>query len=1249
MRKEYAYIEVGATNVDSGEAHTQAWIQRTLAKSKLKPSAKALISTRSLIPVEFSIFDDSDASQSQPIIVQREEVQLWHLLNNRLPWKAFTNKQQRTANVQAKALMPAFYGEVAGELNFTQFLLSRILGEQQVQTGTWVRHILMRSPRALLKTEVVVLSVWNIRNEQMVEIWFDVPLIALGIDQWPKAISLKWPGMRIGVQSGSNFHYSTDSSQNSLWLKSFGEPVEAAMLSIYPRWTLKSVLLPVCNIEPDQQVKVTLGNLPGDAPALEYSVSVPPTYRAATRWQYYLGLYLNHRCPWVSCGVMDNDGVIRPRPEQANDWYIRCDASGATLDVQVLAQESVQWLESPRAPVSPGAPVATKTWQRWDALLSSVWSVDPTKDYIQSLVQRSLARTGLPAAVQARFKSEQQFRYKFQVGYQVYSPGVTAYAPPRYKYFSFVQVLTGEPQRTAFVQESAAAVHVGGQRLSSVEVDALRRLPDLMYDTFVADIDELIAKTDYKQLFGETCAALVKVRAAQFLADGAKQDGALCELAHRFLKGELKPRVLLFNEKKVPNAFVLKHSSQKALLISLGMTELKWVVWQPSGTGGQPSDDLMRFITHHLSFAEKNSLERSDFYPQKKRYGYHFRRVPPEPVSFQEVANLNDALYEVAITELKQMMNYLVFSSEEAQQRGKWSVLKAAARSVASLVTATVGRMSGVGALLLSGGVRLIGNVADASFSYQWAKNMDRPEDYAAYVHECKLGVLLSVVELHTDMSLAKSQLRTLLKQSVQAGRALLPVAVPRPQIAMPVTLEQAGASMLFLPTSTDLLGVRERLEKLYRDANKLAELQGYSKGTRTAGYAESAQCAQYLLSKSWEVQAIGVLMFSTHDDRQPECHYALSLRSDSDAAILDVALGNLDPSAKGLAYFDSVECWEQRMRQVPTLKDKLVVYKLYTHFAEASLELSALFPFGISWGNFFNRGNFWVLSCPPGYVAAIEGQLPRLWDALSKEMPQDSPQLLENDQPLQGYAGLLVQISNLRSLFDQSENRLRRTVGARAVNRIRAQLFGFFQSWRLEWLEEYVVLMDSVIAEEATLVSEAQAHLEQLQKGTVGPVASAQTALVDCIDWIALRAGQEDDVWRNLLHAQIERYVSGDRATADLCLSEELNLLHQALAADREVHVHHVLRPGYERLSLSTGQALFDVGLKLINTLAVSRQPDCFFALVMTCQPYENSNEHFARIVYGIHALRKKNFRVLTQAQESRLSGLPPAEPVPV
>ncbi|QDG60674.1 hypothetical protein [Pseudomonas sp. NIBRBAC000502773] len=1249
MGKEYAYIDVGATNTESSEAYTQAWIERVVAQSTLEPQAKALIRADALIPVEFSIFDTDD-SQRQPIIVEHESLPLWHILNDRFPWQAYAGKQQNTDSVQTKVLMPYFYGEVARELNFTRFFLGRIQVGGQIHAGFWVQHELMMPNQAVLKTEVVVLSVWNTHAEMMAEIWFDLPPTSLGANQWPKAISLEWPGMRIGAQSGSRFDYSADTSQNRLWLKPFEEPVGVAILSILPRWTLKDVQLPDTHIEPNQLLKVTLGNLPGDAPALEYSITVAQEYRASGRWQYYLAVYLNHRCPWVNCGVMDEEGVIRAQSDQQNFWFVRSDASQASFSIHILPGDLAQWLEGVPTSIQPVTP--PKAWQKWDNLLSSVWNAELSKDYIQNLIERCLNKSGLPQRTQDRFRDEKRFRYKYQVGYPVYSAGMTAYAPPRYKHFSFLQVLTGEPQRTAYFQETIANIHVSGEPLSSVEVRTLGRLRDILYETFVADIDELARNTDYKQLFGETCEALAKVRAAQFLVDDAEQDVSLRELAHRFLKGEVKPRLLLFREKVVPNALVLKLSSQKALLISLNMAELTWAVWQPSGVAGQPSDDLMRFITHHLPFPEKLSVERSDFYPQKKRYGYHYRRVPPQPVSFREVTNINDALYEIGISELKHMMNYAVFSSDEERRLAKWGMFKVATRAVSSLVIAAVGPASGVGALLLSGGVGLIANVADASFSYQLARSMDRPEDYAAYVYECKLGVLLGVVELVADVTLARGQLRTLLKRSAQTGKLLLPALRSRERPDTPVSLEQASASTLFLPTSADLLGMRGRLEKLYRDANKLAELAGDSEASTTGGFVESKRCADYLSSQSWDVQAIGVLLFAEPDDPRPQCHFALSVRNESDAAVLDTGLGRLDPSAQQLAYFDSIAGWEQRVQQAPASSGKLVVYKLYANVIEASHELNTVFRLGVSWGRFFNTGSYSVLACPQRFITAIQRQLPRLWDVLSRELPGGASQLttaLQNTPQPFDHAGLLLQVSNLRGLIDESEDMLRRTVGVPVVGNLRAQLLGAFRSWRHESLEEYVELMDSVIAEEAELVRGALAHLDQLQSGLASPIATAENALVDCVDWIALRAGQEDDDWRSLLRSEIERYVTGDRARADLCTRAQLDYLHQTLAAHREVQIHHVLGASYERLSMSTGQALFAIGLKLINAMATHRQSDCFFALIMTCQPYENSNEHFARIIYGIHALRQKRFMVLTQAHENRLSGLRPAEPVPL
>lgn len=200
MGKEYAYIDVGATNTESSEAYTQAWIERVVAQSTLEPQAKALIRADALIPVEFSIFD-SDDSQRQPIIVEHDSLPLWHILNDRFPWQAYAGKQQNTDSVQTKVLMPYFYGEVARELNFTRFFLGRIHVGGQIHAGFWVQHELVMPYQAVLKTEVVVLSVWNTYAEMMAEIWFDLPPTSRGANQWPKAISLEWPGMRIGAQS----------------------------------------------------------------------------------------------------------------------------------------------------------------------------------------------------------------------------------------------------------------------------------------------------------------------------------------------------------------------------------------------------------------------------------------------------------------------------------------------------------------------------------------------------------------------------------------------------------------------------------------------------------------------------------------------------------------------------------------------------------------------------------------------------------------------------------------------------------------------------------------------------------------------------------------------------------------------------------------------------------------------------------------------------------------------------------------
>lgn len=93
-------------------------------------------------------------------------------------------------------------------------------------------------------------------------------------------------------------------------------------------------------------------------------------------------------------------------------------------------------------------------------------------------------------------------------------------------------------------------------------------------------------------------------------------------------------------------------------------------------------------------------------------------------------------------------MNYVVFSSNEERRRAKTQLFKAAVRAVSGLVIAAVGPLSGVSALLLAGGARLMANIGDASTSYMLAQDADRPYDYADYAQECKLGVLLGLIDL---------------------------------------------------------------------------------------------------------------------------------------------------------------------------------------------------------------------------------------------------------------------------------------------------------------------------------------------------------------------------------------------------------------------------------------------------------------------------------------------------------------------
>ncbi|AIG01051.1 Uncharacterised protein [Pseudomonas fluorescens] len=1247
MEKEYAYIDRKADEQGSSEAYVQRWLDRVLDNSTLDLNAKHLIKTQSKLPVEFRIFDGTEEGEERtPTIVVREEVALWHILNDRYPWCSFYGKAQMDGNVEAAVQMPKFYGALARELTAAKFFMSRVRSSGQHTVNQLVRHNLDLPDRALLKTEVVLLSVWGVSKRLLAEIWFEVLPTELGASRWPRMISGEWPGMRIGVRSGDRYSYSSDPADNQLWLKRFDEEVLDVDISIYPRWSAYTLQLPDDDMESDQIVEVMLSNIPGESRKSRYVINVPAKFGRKDQWQYYVGIYLSYRCPWLLYGVLNQEGVVKPVRNQQNHWFARCDATQIVVDVRLLPYEMAQWTVD-LAPGQP-LPVAIQSWQKWDALMTGVGTVELTTGYVRTLIDRSLAKSGLPEQTQEDFRAQTAFRYKYQAGYPVYSPNFTAYVPPRYRYFSFNQIMVGEPQRIAFLQETLAAVQLRNQILSEAEVKALAGLRDTLLSEFFADIDNLLNAVQYKQLFNDTCSALSRVRVGRFLAADKAQDSALRECAFAFLHGELKPRLLLFHGKVIPNIIVLKHSSQKALLVSLNMEEQPWVKWEPSTVPGQPSDALVAFMTNHLPFPEKANTTRSDFFPKKNRYGYHYRRNPAEPVSFRETENINSSLLEAAIDELKQQMNYVVFSSNEERRRDQARLFKTTLRAVSGLVIAAVGPLSGVGALLLAGGARLIANMGDASVSYFLGQEADRPHDYAAYVQECKLGVLLGLVDLGADIALARNKMRVVLKQSTLASKTIVPFFVRHHVTDSPIKLELESGSDLFVPSPDSVSELRDRLEKTYRDGIGLPVLRDAIRASSPSGYIESQQCADYLQGKSWGVQMIGILIFSELNDNAPRGHFALSVRNNGDVGVLDMTIRHSAPNAEGRAYFGTFDSWQVYLRSLVGLREKLVVCKVYDNLAMASYEIDALFALGVSWGHFFNTGNYRLISLPSRFIPLLEQQLRRLWTGVflqHSSIPVPIPSVIESGPAPFGQDELLMQVSTLNSFISEPEQLLRSSIGVDGIGGLRSQLLGYLQTWRTDAMEGYRELMDGVVVEEADLVRGALLHLDALQVGVDSPFSTAQNAMADCVDWIATRADQVDETWRGQLKAQIERYVSGDQANSDIYQRAALDLLHVALASGKERQTQHRRHANYERLSITSGQTLFLTGLRFIQGMPQVHQAEGLFALIMTCQPYGDSNELFARIMYGISALRQQRFCVLSLSHESRLSGLETTE----
>jgi len=110
MQREYAYINVGAPNNLTSEAAVKAWLDRVLSASALEPQAKALITTQSLIPVEFSILEEGAEPGSPALIVERQKCPCGKSSTSALPGARVSEKTNRLTACRSMFCFPSFTG-----------------------------------------------------------------------------------------------------------------------------------------------------------------------------------------------------------------------------------------------------------------------------------------------------------------------------------------------------------------------------------------------------------------------------------------------------------------------------------------------------------------------------------------------------------------------------------------------------------------------------------------------------------------------------------------------------------------------------------------------------------------------------------------------------------------------------------------------------------------------------------------------------------------------------------------------------------------------------------------------------------------------------------------------------------------------------------------------------------------------------------------------------------------------------------
>lgn len=1208
---------------------------------------------------------DTPLSSDSMISCEVQEYPLWAAINEKFDWP--TDKDLMTnSNLSFNIIFPEFVASVTQHLNkdnLFAYLIQVIRGVTSANQPLEAADNSEPSGHIFLKA-TQIFSMVNVtlhnqdvhiklvgRGERIIEdLYINVYRKHANHTDWLRSVSnhinksmnfVRIVSPQDAVTAGV---IASATSEHDIWVSNFAGAYTGVTVSLIARWRPLSINIKVSASLTERQV-ISLRIRTTTGRVNQHQIVVPQNYHDAGNLQFYLASFINHRIDGLAYGVLQDDGTISAQ-RSVPDYRIYAwhESEIEHVELSIVDKPPTLWLDIPMphmrrtaiAPDSGPVPDVNQTAELsiWDALGRLDGKRLDAQSYLEQLIRRCLEASGLDASQRSNIRLSDTLIFKYLQGNTgfVHAAGAASASLKRYKIFSVLQIALGEAERQRSIWEREIDVYSKNAQFTPAMITAIKSIRDKLPEEFANDLTELSSKTEFIVMFESACRSISKARTALYL-DAQSATNEFSHLAANYLSAKLVPRLVKLNQDFVPSLIALTASATSALLVSVNPTQSDTFTvlgWQALEQTDEDLERLRKFIEPHLPLAKQLQLTIEDLRTLHGRTVSVAVPVVVPRLTFHPVANWETSLRLQSIEHAKSDLNFLVYTSREQYLRCRLRLRQTALRAVSAMASILLPASLGVSAIVASGLAQATINSIGIWTNVQLADNTDRGTDYQHYINEGKLGALLLAVEWAGDIISMKITIGRLIRQITSLTR-LIPAAIsgtsstPTPPAHLVSAEYFHPTSDYFKPFVSDLVACLLRSDHAQSVAHWIKWPQGNA-------YDASAKVKAAMAAGGWSTDIIGVLMLDHPSSELPVHHFALLGKKSSAQMVVDLTIGQYGAASNRSAYIGTLADWESYFANLNSNKGRIILYKTYNSATAASHEMGAWRPGG-AMGNsrFINSADYDVAHCPSQFSGTLDNQLNRAWQGINTTTAWTSASTLTKP--------LFKQISHLTALRSNVEIELRRCLGLNRVVDLRTALLNLHCS-TTDAPAQVRAKIETAVEAQWKEIDRISRHLESLSLSQPDQIEISQSqAVATAVAWLVMTSLATRKNY-TIVARVVQSYVTGSLKNHRFHDRSAISVLHRELQVEPEdLPLATLATPNV--LSDISKAALQDRYLARLDSIAATERGERLFAIVASCQPYQNGNELLARSLYAIETLRLQRFVKLTVAQERELAGV--------